>query len=182
MRSRAAHSERNDAAPDRTLPLDALPQCAPFRFVTSATRGADESSVDGTWTIDGREAFFAGHFPTDPIVPGVLITEALAQLCGLCPRATMMAIPGSEGTAIEGSEACADRVPGAAPGAVTALLVRSEMRFRAIVRPPATITLHAKLDRTVGTLLEFDVEAELGGRRVAEGRLTLRLATQPEAV
>ena len=71
----------------------------------------------GKWTVAGDEAFFAGHFPGNPIVPGVLIAEALAQLSGL--------------VAAEVDD------PESNPG----LLLRSDVRFKRAVVPPADIHL-----------------------------------------
>ena len=61
-------------------PIDVLPHRDPFLFldtVTALTPGVDAA---GTWTLSGNEAFFAGHFPGRPTLPGVLLCEAIAQL------------------------------------------------------------------------------------------------------
>ena len=38
---------------------------------------------EAVWAVDGSEPFFAGHFPGNPLIPGVLLGEALAQAAGL---------------------------------------------------------------------------------------------------
>ena len=48
--------------------------------INHLTRG---QSGEGVWTLTGKEPFFAGHFHGAPLVPGVLIAEALAQFSGL---------------------------------------------------------------------------------------------------
>ena len=62
--------------------IDRLPHRPPFRFVTEL-RCVDPSAFEAVWSVSGEEDFFRGHFPGEPIVPGVLITEALAQTAGL---------------------------------------------------------------------------------------------------
>ena len=73
-----------DPQPDPDAdPLSKLPHREPFRFITSLDSLTAGKSAEATWSLRGHEPFFTGHFPGDPIVPGVLISEALAQLSGL---------------------------------------------------------------------------------------------------
>jgi len=64
-------------------PADLLPHRDPFLFVSDVLTLEPGSSATGTWELTGDEAFFAGHFPGRPTLPGVLMVEALAQLGGV---------------------------------------------------------------------------------------------------
>jgi 3-hydroxyacyl-[acyl-carrier-protein] dehydratase len=64
-------------------PVDVLPHRDPFLFVSTVTAVEPGLSASGTWTLTGEEAFFAGHFPGRPTLPGVLMVESLAQLGGI---------------------------------------------------------------------------------------------------
>lgn len=133
-------------------PLARLPHGEPFRFVSRVTSFETGKTAAGVWDISGSEPFFAGHFPGRPIVPGVLLAEALAQIAG-----------------IAGAEA-------ATTGGV---LVHVDVRFTQAVAPPASIQLSATLTRRMGQLAQFDVVATTNGADVARGGLTLHLGPAP---
>lgn len=132
-------------------PLAWLPHRPPFRFVTRIDSLARGVRAAGAWVVTGREDFLAGHFPGEPLVPGVLITEALAQLAGVIAMD---------------------------PGA-PARLAHVDVRFRAPVAPPAEIELSASLSRTLGALTMYDVSARVTGLVVADGTIVLGGAPKP---
>lgn len=129
--------------------LDFLPHREPFRFITSVDHLEPGVCASGLWVVRGDEGFFTGHFPGRPIVPGVLIGEALAQLSG---------IAGHCGGVETGSEA---------------LLSHVNIRFRAVVAPPARIALSSRLARSMERLRMYDVSASIGNSVVAEGTIVL---------
>lgn len=118
-------------------PVDVLPHRPPFLFVTRLGRVAQGTAV-GMWLVRDDEDFLRGHFPGHPVVPGVLLAEALAQIAGIALAS------------------CSDvRVPPGAPGTIAHL----ELRFHAPVRPPASVILRAERIGGLATLHRFDVSA-----------------------
>lgn len=132
--------------------LARLPHRAPFRFITRLVALEPGRTGEAAWSVGGDEDFLEGHFPGDPIVPGVLICEALAQLAGL--------------VGLHGS------------GAGDGRLVHTDIRFDGSVRPPAEIVLRAAQIRSLGQLRQFEVTALLGEGVVARGQLTLAVVDQ----
>ncbi len=130
-----------------THPATALPHGPGFRFVSRVTRLEAGVSGAGVWELSGQEVFFADHFPGRPIVPGVLMGEALAQLSGII--------------------AFAD-TPGKQAG-IAAL----DLRFVRPVLPPATIEMTTTVINRMGPLTQFAVKAQVDGKTVVKGELSL---------
>ncbi len=65
------------------LILDLLPHQKPFRFVDEISF-VDENKIEGNYTFTEEEFFYGGHFPTEPITPGVILTECMAQIGLVC--------------------------------------------------------------------------------------------------
>ena len=127
-----------------------LPHAPPFLFLDEVT---DLDEAQGTAAAVKRftpdEPFFAGHFPGDPIVPGCIITEALAQLAGLLLGAIR-------------------------PVAGLVTLARVDMKFRNLARPDQTLTLRVRHLRSFDNLHGFSVQCIFdNGDPVADGELTL---------
>lgn len=123
-----------------------LPHREPFVFVDLVLAIEPGISAVAEKTFAPDDPVFRGHFPGDPIVPGVLLTEALAQTAGLA----------------------------GAGGQRTFLLsaIRS-MKFPAPARPGQKVTLQAKTSGTMGGLWMFAVEASTPDGPVAEGQVVL---------
>lgn len=125
-------------------------------FVTRLVEFTAGVEGRGEWDVSGEEDFFRGHFPGDPVVPGVLIGEGLAQVAGLV--GLHVDAPGKDtiGRGTQGGR-----------------LVHIDVRFDRAVRPPAVVSLRARLTRELGALRQFEVSAEACGERIARGMLTL---------
>jgi 3-hydroxyacyl-[acyl-carrier-protein] dehydratase len=132
--------------------LASLPHAAPFRFVTRILSIDPGVSAKALWLVHGREDFLKGHFPGDPMVPGVLIGEALAQISGI---------------------ACASNNRQEAP--MQGRLAQIDVRFLEIIRPPAEIVLESEVSRSLDGLHRFAVRAMVNDELVARGTLTLAL-------
>jgi 3-hydroxyacyl-[acyl-carrier-protein] dehydratase len=126
--------------------LAQLPHGKAFRFISRVVEARPGEMASGVWNLDGTEAFFAAHFPGNPVVPGVLIIEALAQISGL---------------AAAGGNSRGGR------------LAHVDVRFEQPVTPPAEIELESKIVRVLGSLHRCEVVARVGMNVVAKGTITL---------
>lgn len=69
-------SDVNPLSPDEVL--DLVPQQKPFRFIDEIVE-LDANHIIGKYTFREDEVFYEGHFPGNPVTPGVILTEAMAQ-------------------------------------------------------------------------------------------------------
>ena len=69
--------------PDLVQALSSLPHGPEFRFIDELTELVPGVSAKAVWKLKGDEEFLRGHFPGAPLMPGVLMIEALAQLGGI---------------------------------------------------------------------------------------------------
>lgn len=138
-----------------------LPHGESFRFVSRVVQVKEGEFAKGIWAVSGKEPFLAGHFPGRPIVPGVLLAEALAQISGL-------AVSWAHASAAGGGGGGGDPPR---PGEVR--LAHVDVRFEQAVVPPAEILLESTLSRSMGSLRQFEVAASVGNTPVARGTVAL---------
>ena len=134
--------------------MQLLPHRYPFLLVDRISQmRADESCV-GLKNVTINEPFFQGHFPRYPVMPGVLIIEALAQTAGaLCVHhAGVTDIP-----------------------QIVYFLGIDKAKFRRPVVPGDQLHLHVKKIRSRGPVLRFYTEAKVNGQVVAEAEISAML-------
>lgn len=128
-----------------------LPHGPEFRFLDRLTELDPGKSGKGEYRVRGEESFLRGHFPGDPLMPGVLLVEAAAQLAGTVAQS--------------------DPQVGALPGLkLTAL---RSVKILGAARPGDVIRLQAKVTGRLDNLVQAQVTAAVGERIVLQGELTL---------
>jgi 3-hydroxyacyl-[acyl-carrier-protein] dehydratase len=135
-------------------PFLGLPHRPPFVFVREVVACDPGKSVDARTVFEAEDPMFAGHFPGNPIVPGVILTEALAQAAGI---------------AAASGYAETERP-------LFLLSAIRTMKFRGAVRPGEAVDLRAEKVAATDELLQFKVDARVNGAPVAEGQLVLSVA------
>lgn len=127
-----------------------IPHRGDMRMV-DAIREYDDTSAVGIHYVRDDEFWCAGHFPGDPIMPGVLQVEALAQTACFVAMKTL------------------DCKPGTMLGYFTTM---EKIKFSHMVRPGDTLELHVELVMKKLSLHKFHGIALVGGKKVAEATFT----------
>jgi 3-hydroxyacyl-[acyl-carrier-protein] dehydratase len=136
-----------------------LPHGEEFRFVDRVVRFEAGRWIEAEFDLRPSESYFAGHFPGHPLMPGVLITEALAQSGGLLLGMTHRA------------EQAGQLGESSSPPQFN--LAAVQMKFTRPVAPGITLVLFAELERDFGGLFRCKVEARVAEEVVATGSVTL---------
>jgi 3-hydroxyacyl-[acyl-carrier-protein] dehydratase len=131
--------------------LKLLPHGPEFRFVDRLLELDPGQTGAGEYTVRGDEPFLRGHFPGQPIFPGVLLVEAAAQLAGTVAQSD-------------------PRIP---PMAGLKLTAMRGIKILGTARPGETIRVEARLLHRLGNLVQAQVSAAVNGQTVMQGELTL---------
>lgn len=124
-----------------------IPHRAPFLLIDRVEHVVLDSEATGIKMVSGNEPYFAGHFPDFPVMPGVLIVEALAQTASVMVAATL---------------------PDLTAGKLVFFTTVEKARFRVPVRPGDIVKLHVIKNTNKGPLWKFAGKASVDGKLVAE--------------
>ena len=133
-----------------------LPHRPPFLLVDRVVAFEKETSLTAVKGVTMNEPFFTGHFPGHPVMPGVLILEALAQAAALL--------------------ACLSLPPEKLGDTVTYLMGIDGARFRRPVVPGDRLELRVEVTRRKGSVWKQTGQALVDGEVVAEAEFMAMLA------
>ncbi len=124
-----------------------IPHRPPFLLIDRVERMVKDVGAVGIKNVSINDGFFVGHFPTDPVMPGVLIIEAMAQTAAVLVVHTL-------GAAFEGK--------------LVYFMTIDDCRFRRPVVPGDQLQLEVRKDRHRGPVWKFMGVAKVGDLVVAE--------------
>lgn len=131
--------------------LEYLPHRYPFLLIDRVVAVEPGKSIHAYKNVTINEPFFVGHFPHHPVMPGVLIMEALAQAAGIL------------------SFKSEDKKP--TKNDVFYFAGIDEARFKKPVMPGDQLHLHVEIERQMRGVWKFKAEARVDGQLAAEARL-----------
>lgn len=131
--------------------LRQLPHGPDFRFLDRLNTLDPGRSGTGEYTVRGDEPFLRGHFPGQPLMPGVLLVEAAAQLAGTVAQSDPQIPP----------------MPGLKLTALRAV------KILGTARPGETIRLEVRITGRLGNLVQAQATAAVEGTKILQADLTL---------
>lgn len=138
-------------ADDLQRTLDLLPHGREFRFLDRLVNLNPGQSGTGEYKVRGDEPFLRGHFPGEPIFPGVLLAEAAAQLAGVVAQSD-------------------PKIPPLKNLKLTAL---RNVKILGTAKVGEIILLEAKIAGRLGNLVQTQATAKVGGEIILTAELTL---------
>jgi 3-hydroxyacyl-[acyl-carrier-protein] dehydratase len=138
-----------------------LPHRYPFLLVDRVFETDGQQFIRGMKNVSMNEPFFQGHFPGFPLMPGVLVIEALAQITSILAWKIFDTTPDG--------------------GQLIVFAGIDNARFRRQVVPGDTLLLEGRLVRLVRGIGKFEVRARVGDEMAAEASLLAALRPNPAA-
>jgi len=135
-----------------------LPHRYPFLLVDRVLECQAGQYVRAIKNVTFNEPFFTGHFPHRPLMPGVMIIEALAQVCGILAFKTVEVVPDSDTRFY--------------------FVAIDHARFRRPVEPGDQLLLQARLKRAFKGIWKFDCLAQVDGAEVASAEIMVAPETK----
>jgi 3-hydroxyacyl-[acyl-carrier-protein] dehydratase len=148
---------------DSSIIEEVLPHRSPFLFVDRIIELEAGKKITAEKDLSPDSLIFVGHFPGTPIMPGVLVSEALAQTSGLLLGLTWKGKWGQIANQERSN---------------FLLLAHVNMKFFNPAKPGETLRLDARFKKKYGRLYLFDVAAHVLGSQIAKGTLTLAEGTE----
>jgi len=139
--------------------MAALPHRYPMLLVDRVEEMIPDRSIRAIKAVTINEGFFQGHFPGRPIMPGVLIVEALAQAAGVLAVQSL----GQAGA-----------------GKLVYFMAIDAAKFRAPVEPGCLLQLDVEFVQKRATVCKFTGRASVSGKLVAEAQFTAMIADPPK--
>lgn len=139
--------------------MAALPHRYPMLLVDRVASLVPSQSIHAIKAVSMNEPFFQGHFPGRPIMPGVLIVEAMAQAAGVL-------VVDSLGLADSGKLVYFMSIDGA--------------KFRTPVEPGCLLDLHVEVTQMRGAVCKFAGRALIDGKLAAEANFVAMIADPPK--
>jgi len=133
-----------------------LPHRYPFLLVDKAEDFVPNTSITGIKNVTHNEPFFPGHFPIDPVMPGVLIVESMAQTGALLMSKTLE-------VAVEGK--------------VIMFMSIDGVRFRKPARPGDQLRMQVVVTKQRGDIFKFRGETFIDGKLAAEADFAAMVVT-----
>ncbi|MCK5042113.1 MAG: 3-hydroxyacyl-ACP dehydratase FabZ [Sphingomonadales bacterium] len=137
--------------------MEMIPHRYPMLLVDKVEEIIPGESAIGVKNVSMNESFFQGHFPARPVMPGVLIIEALAQ------TAAVMVVE-SLGSEMEGK--------------LVYFMSITDAKFRKPVVPGDVVKLHVQKDRARGRVWRFKAQAKVNDQVVCEAGFSAMLADE----
>lgn len=145
---------------DVTRVMAVLPHRYPMLLVDRVEELVKNESIRAVKAVTINEGFFQGHFPGRPIMPGVMIVEALAQAAGVLAM---------ESFDMVGS------------GKLVYFMAIDGAKFRQPVEPGCLLSLNVKFEQKRARVCKFSGQAMIGDKLAAEANFTAMIADPPAA-